>query len=103
MHEVSIHRDGPNAILRFDFKEYPRNPPKKWEMQCFNKVQIQLLLFGVSDFSINGIINKSNMKLILSKEGDDVRFSSHSEGFNINILAKFVYIHNISGYQDDKV
>ena len=60
LHELTLHRDGPRARLRFDLVEFPVDPPAKWAAASCNTVQVTVEAAGgldvleVSGFTMSG-------------------------------------------------
>ncbi|WP_076842588.1 MULTISPECIES: Imm50 family immunity protein [Protofrankia] len=98
LHEISLHRDGPRVVLRFDLPEYPTHPPKKWLNQGLNVVQIQLMLIGIRDLSLRGWSHESSVNLSLERQGDAVRVAASSGSTTINISAEAASIVSVSAY-----
>lgn len=99
LHEIVLHRDGPRAILRFDFSTYPTLPPKKWQIQRFNKVQIQLMCVGLSAVSINGWKKTCTIDLTLQREDRGIRLTGSDGQVTIEIVADCVIVADISAYR----
>lgn len=99
IHEVSMHNEGPRVMLRFDLTDYPENPPKKWVDQGFNVVQVQLMLVGILDFSLQGWSHDSTIDLSLKKEGKVVRVAGFAESIRMIIISEAALITSISAYR----
>ncbi|WP_105661044.1 Imm50 family immunity protein [Cronobacter dublinensis] len=54
IHEIIFHRDGPKITLRFNLENYPSDPPKKWVLQKFNTVQLQLTALDINEVKFSG-------------------------------------------------
>lgn len=100
LHEVVLHRDGPRITLRFDLANYPKVAPKKWEMQKFNRVQLQLTLIGIVDISIKGWATECKIDLLLQKVGNRVKLLGSNELVEIEVVADFVRLDEVSAYCD---
>ena len=124
LHEVTLHQDGPTLLLRFDLdlSEFPTDPPKKWVTQRANTVQLRLKALDVRELSIIGAATTMTATITLTSEKLDVDdeatnlHTSHVDArqpqsairlrvigdtCNINCLANFVYIDQISAYKQD--
>lgn len=124
LQEVTIHRDCPTLLLRFDLDplEFPADPPKKWVTQRANTVQLRLKALDVRELSIIGAATTMTATITLTSEKLDVDdeatnlHTSHVDArqpqsairlrvigdtCNINCLANFVYIDQISAYKQD--
>lgn len=101
LHEVTLHRDGPRAVLRFDLPEYPTEPPRKWLDLRFNVVQIQLMLIGVHDISMSGWRNSPGVELSIERDGQGIRVVGSEGSMRIDVRADNAVIAALSAYQDD--
>ena len=125
LHEVTLHRDGPTLLLRFDLDplEFPADPPKKWVTQRANTVQLRLKALDVRELSIIGVATTMTATVTLTSEklavDDDEATNLHTthvdapqpqsairlrvtgDRCDINCLANFVYVDRISAYKQD--
>ena len=99
LHEVSLHRDGPRVIVRFDLPEFPVNPPRKWVAQQFNVAQLKLIFDGIHDISLQGWSTNPVVDISIIRAGDRVKASVSSAAVQINIDCDAVLVSSISGYQ----
>lgn len=99
LHDIKLDRSGPTIVLRFNLEAYPENPPKKWEMQGFNCVQLELRLIDVTAVSINGWSNVSNIRLEMESMNGEINVRGANEFFKFEICAKFANIGKIWAYE----
>lgn len=100
LHEVVLKRDGPSVLVRFDLNCFPMHPPKKWEMGCFNRVQLTLLGLGVRELTIKGLQTECSLDLHVAEEGAGVRLFADNGRVSIDILTDRLLIDRISAYCD---
>jgi hypothetical protein len=99
LHEITLHRDGPRVVLRFDLPAFPSRPPEKWVSQGCNVVQVQLLLSGVESVSIQGLSTHSVVDIAVAGDGRKVRVTTSGSSV-IDVLALDASITSISAYMD---
>ncbi|WP_105687512.1 Imm50 family immunity protein [Cronobacter dublinensis] len=99
IHEIIFHRDGPKITLRFNLKNYPSDPPKKWVLQKFNTVQLQLTALDINEVKFSGW-EKTNYSLDLniSKCDDLIVISARDDVFCLYIKASYLSVSSISAY-----
>lgn len=101
LHELRLHRDGPQVIFRIDLPEYPANPPEKWVTQGFTTVQLELVLGGVQNVLVEGLSTDSVVDLELGRAGDHVRTTTSAGSSSvIDVRSRWVSVDRISAYQD---
>lgn len=100
LHEITLHRDGPRVLLRFDLKNFPSHPPKKWSSEGFNRVQIRLVALGIKTLQIDGW--QSNITVDLSIIRDDllVHISADNGAVRFQLGAESIIVEGISAYRD---
>jgi hypothetical protein len=98
VHEVVLHRDGPRVLLRFDLQQFPTNPPRKWELAGFNRVQLKLLAVGVRELSIVGLQSECKLSLSLFEDGSLIRIRTRKGEMKIDIAADCLLIDSVSAY-----
>ena len=103
VHEIMLHRDGPNVMIRFDFQSYPDRPPKKWLIKDFNRVQLHLLALSIEDLQIHGGGFERKIDLNVKKIGAFVGVNARSDMFEIDLKARFLAINKISAYRADRL
>ncbi|MFF2391364.1 Imm50 family immunity protein [Nocardia sp. NPDC058114] len=106
LHEVRLHRDGPSVYLRFDFREFPVDPPRKWRNIGYNTVQIELNLYGVDSVEISNLSTESVIDLNLStcnRDGKRVVHArtSKNSATHLDVVAGSVRVSKISAYVGD--
>lgn len=107
LHELSVFTgENPRVIVKFDTSELPNELPTKWKIGKVNTLQITMEFIGVTFNSFS--INKNNFKNVLSDiepMGDRKRVRCvdvyREEVFDLE--AKWIYLKNISGYQNSEV
>ena len=100
IHEVSLNREGPALRVRFDLPDYPDHPPRKWQLQGFNTVQVELLFGGLSSVEINGFSVQPVGDILLTRDGK-VHVAISSNETNIRAVADIVYTAKVSAYLND--
>lgn len=98
LHEIILHRDGPNATLRFDLKFFPKTPPKKWLSAGFNRVQLQLLASDIEYLQIHGWQTDVGINIKIDKLDSRIRLHASNEKFSIDLVFHFLILKNISAY-----
>lgn len=99
LHEVILHRDGPLVTVRFDLATYPKAPPKKWDANQYNCVQVRLMLVGVLTVQIMGWATSCVADVDLVKETSNVKFITRSGPTMIEIVANHAVIESVSAYR----
>lgn len=99
LHEMTVNRDGPRLMLRFDVNTFPETPPKKWVVSGFNRVQIKLLAVGVQKFSAEGFDADGAIDLTIASE-NGVRVDGRSKTMSFSINALILHVDRISAYRD---
>ncbi|QDY40897.1 hypothetical protein D8B20_02815 [Candidatus Pantoea soli] len=99
VHSVIFKRDGPTVSIKLNLNEYPTKPPKKWEVQKFNTVQIVLSFLGVKSINMSGwVYTNYSMNLVVSRKNELISLSAKKDDFEINLESGFVDIDSISAY-----
>ncbi len=97
LQEVSFGWDGPIARLRFSMKNFPLNPPRKWE--GLNTVQVELSAFPLSEVALTkfGRGNKCNLAIEYVAENSffTITISGDSEA---SFQALTVNVDKVSAY-----
>lgn len=99
LHDVVFHRDGPKITLRFNIINYPSKPPKKWLIQQYNIVQLQLTAIDIKEVNLSGW-NRTNyiLDLNVSKADGFVIISARDDDFNLYIKSTYLDISSVSAY-----
>ncbi|WP_080671708.1 Imm50 family immunity protein [Salinispora cortesiana] len=100
LHELSLHRDGPLATLRFDLAEFPRRPPKKWADQGFNVVQVQLSLGGVQRLTVAGWEVNVTLDIEVERRGDVIYLRTLNGPVGVSIEARSLVLSRLSAHRD---
>ncbi|EPD6703408.1 Imm50 family immunity protein [Cronobacter dublinensis] len=99
IHEIILHRDGPKITLRFNLENYPSDPPKKWVLQKFNTVQLQLTALDINEVKFSGWEKTNyNLDLNISKCDDLIVISARDDVFCLYIKASYLSVSSISAY-----
>lgn len=98
LHEITLHSDGARVTLRFDLSRYPADPPRKWQVQGFNTVQIQLVLLEVRELTLHGWRNRIDAALSLTKEDGGLRVVGSADSVAIDIKGEWATVAKISAY-----
>ncbi|NCH73374.1 Imm50 family immunity protein [Cronobacter dublinensis] len=99
IHEIIFHRDGPKITLRFNLENYPSDPPKKWVLQKFNTVQLQLTALDINEVKFSGWEKTNyNLDLNISKCDDLIVISARDDVFCLYIKASYLSVSDISAY-----
>lgn len=101
LHEITLHRDGPRVLLRFDLRDFPEHPPQKWTVAGFNRVQMRLLASGVRELQIDGLQPKTQVDLSIKQEGPLIRLHADNGVVRLDLAAQAVIVESISAYRDE--
>ncbi|WP_188114265.1 Imm50 family immunity protein [Streptomyces apricus] len=99
IHEVVLSREGPSLRVRFDLQEYPAQAPRKWQLQGFNTVQVQLHFGGLRSVEIDGFSVQPVGDIDISKDGM-VEVVISSRETRIRAVADNVYVEKMNAYMD---
>ncbi|NUP22757.1 MAG: hypothetical protein HOZ81_43205 [Streptomyces sp.] len=99
IHEVVLHRDGPALRVRLDLSVYPEQPPRKWAVQGFNTVQIEITFSGLRAVSLEGFSTDVTADIALREEGG-VRVDISSGETRVEAVAGTAFISNMTAYVD---
>ncbi|GDY34055.1 Imm50 family immunity protein [Gandjariella thermophila] len=102
LHEISLHTDGGRATLRFDLPEYPESPPKKWRLQGFNTVQVELMLIEIRELSLRGWNSAIDGRMSLARESDGVRVTMSTDSVRIDIKAAWATVVKVAAYLSEE-
>ncbi|WP_336243268.1 Imm50 family immunity protein [Enterobacter cloacae] len=99
IHDIIFHRDGPRISIRFNLRDYPSSPPKKWILQKYNTVQLQLTAIDVKDVTLSGW-SKTNylVNLNVSMENGFVCIRAKDDVFELYIKSSFLDVSSVSAY-----
>lgn len=100
LHELVLHRDGPRAVLRFDLKEFPNTPPKKWAAAGYNTVQVVLTAYRIEHLSILGWGTNVTINLEIQSDGSLIRLLGVGEAVKFEFIAAGLRVDKISAYRD---
>ncbi|PWF55435.1 Imm50 family immunity protein [Massilia glaciei] len=100
LHEIVLKTDASCVTLRFDVAQYPLAPPKKWVAQACNRVQIALMLIGVSELAIKGWKTSCRIDFELERVGGGLRLIAGNGPVGLEILADFAHLSSLSAYCD---
>lgn len=99
VYSILFNRDGPTVSIKLNLNEYPVKPPKKWEVQKFNTVQIVLSFSEVKSINMSGwVYTNYSMDLMVSKRNELISLSAKNNDFEINLESGFVDVDSISAY-----
>jgi len=99
VHSLVFHRDGPTLSIKLNLNEYPLRPPKKWEVQKFNTVQITLSFSDLKSVNMSGWIYTGYlMSLVVYKENGLILLNAKEKDFELKLEAKFMDVDSISAY-----
>ncbi len=102
LHEVTMHRDGPRMVLRFDLPQYPARPPVKWRDRGCNTVQIQLMLSWVQEVSLQGWSHHSHVDLALEREGHTITATTYAGSTRMSVRAVAASITHMSAIRSSR-
>lgn len=100
LHEVSLHRDGPRATLRFDLATFPASPSAKWIAAGCNRVQLQLTAI-VREVSISGWQARCRIDLSIGRDGDALDLRADNGTVKIALRASALMLDKVSAYRDE--
>lgn len=95
---ATLDQDGPRLQLRLDLNQFPQRPPRKWQGQGFNTVQLKLDLFGVEQLQLGGWGTDNVVDLELERRPDGVAVSATAAGFKLSCRCLMVRVAGVSGY-----
>ena len=101
IHEVGLNREGPALRVRFDLPDYPVQAPRKWQLQGFNTVQVELLFGGLHSVEISGFSVEPVGDITLTRD-EMVRVVISSNGTSIQAVADSVSIAKTAAYLNDR-
>jgi hypothetical protein len=99
VHEVTLSRDGPQVMIRFDLPTYPAEPAVKWKSQGFNTVQVQVVFVGAWDVSLRGFGRDPLVDIDITKD-DAVRVTIDSNDLDLRFSADAVTLSRVSAYMN---
>ncbi|MEV3853734.1 Imm50 family immunity protein [Streptomyces sp. NPDC050095] len=100
VHEVTLQVEGPTLKLRLDLPEYPDRPPRKWAVQKFNTVQIEISFSGLRSVSLGGFKSEISADVSIT-EGDGVNVRVTAPGVHLQANAATVFISTLTAYVDE--
>lgn len=103
LHELVLHRDGPRAVLRFDLKEFPNTPPKKWAAAGYNTVQVVLTAYLLEHISVHGWGTNGSINLKIQSDGNLVHLLGVGEAVKFEFIAAGLRADKISAYRDGEL
>ncbi|MCZ4515936.1 Imm50 family immunity protein [Streptomyces sp. ActVer] len=101
IHEVGLNREGPTLRVRFDLSDYPAQAPRKWQLQGFNTVQVELLFGGLRSVEISGFSVEPVGDITLTRD-ETVHVVISSNETSIRAVADTVSITKTAAYLDDR-
>ena len=99
LHEITLNRDGPKVVLRFDLPDFPKSSPKKWRQAGFNCVQIQLMALSIHDLKIEGLDSECKCSIHISAKKELLSLSIDENKLNVYLTADHLLIDKISAYK----
>ncbi len=102
VHEFVVHRDGPQVRLRFDLDDFPTDPPRKWLIDGFNTVQVDLCLVDVVEFSINGVARLMRSHIEISRLDGLIVTRLQSGDVSLLARSRFAAIVGLRPYVDSE-
>ena len=103
LHDVVLQRDGPTCVLRFDLADFPDSPPRHWQAQRFNTVQVALYCVGVKHFAAVGWALCPRGKLSIGHTHQGLGVVAAGERLHLRFVADSVLIESVSAYQKTAV
>lgn len=98
LHEITLDRDGPRVLLRFDLDDFPKTPPKKWVDAGYTRVQLVIAAFVVHEVLISGWNTTNKVDMKVEKIGDLIAVSAKNDAVSFTIKAEFFNLRSVSGY-----
>ncbi|MFF7747925.1 Imm50 family immunity protein [Streptomyces sp. NPDC007971] len=99
LHEVVLHKEGPQMRVRLDLPAYPAQPPRQWAAQGFNTVQIELAFSGLRSITLDGFGTDVTADISIAR-GDTISVDIVAPGTRIRAVADSVSVAALSGYVD---
>ncbi len=98
LHEIILHQDGPDVLLRLDLLEYPEDPPKKWVAGQYDTAQLSLRLGRVTEIRLSGwsLDNIVDLEIVRITSGISIKVT-HSL-LDFECVCQFLSVDKISGY-----
>jgi hypothetical protein len=103
VHEVNLHRDGPQLTLRFDLPTYPSEPPPKWVASGFNVAQIALSFVDVTSVLVNGMARTGKAILTVTKDGKEIKGELMSGAMVLKVRSRFLSVGRVTAYRCDDI
>lgn len=99
IHALVLDREGPQLRVRFDLPVYPERAPKKWTVQRFNTVQVELAFGGLGEVDLRGFSVDPVGDICLTG-GEQLQVDIVSADVRVRASAESVYISDLSAYAD---
>jgi hypothetical protein len=98
---INLSCENSRIQIRFDLPSFPENPPKKWHEE-FNRAQIHLSFFDITDFEAKGWHNSLKVKIALRRAEKFLRviISNADSGIFFSFSCGCFRIERISGYRN---
>lgn len=99
VHSLLLHRDGPKLSMKFNLNEYPSSPPKKWNAQEFNTVQIVLSFLDLKSVEMSGWVDTIySVDINISFENGRVILKVVDGDFKLAAESIFLDLESITAY-----
>ena len=94
---------GPCIRINLNLKEFPSNPPKRWEQQEFNKINIEILFLIVSTVNQKNWYPCPIVNLNVTKRNDDynIQIIDDNDTFRLSFIAEELRINKFNAYKED--
>ncbi|MCC6573536.1 MAG: hypothetical protein IT462_07075 [Planctomycetes bacterium] len=101
--EIQLQQDGPTVLFRFDLKEYPTDPPKKWKDSQSKRVQLRLIGIGVQKLLLDGWLANNVGNLKLQRKGSGIVVDFKCAGAHFNAVFDHLRLEAASAYRTEQV
>ncbi len=99
LHEVRLHQDGPRLSLRIELGSYPLDPPQHWLSAKCNRVQITLMVIGVTNLSLGGWSTDNVGDIEFGRDGHGLTLSLLRSQMQLACNGDFLEVEKLSAYR----
>lgn len=96
--EVRLLEDGPTLAVRFNLKEFPKNPPVKWLRDGANMVQVTLRCGGIRQLEMHGWHVDSVGRLQVMVQGELFAVGFRPPACWLEVTFEHLLVSEVTGY-----